>query len=890
MKKFALAIILLVPALRSASGLETATPRNLSEFSLLNVYSVAQDRVGAIWLSTTRGIYRYNGHALDKLYDEVPSNCLSYGGGRSMLVNDRGKLLRFDIYDLSSTVLDCPGPALAEGDSVVVCPALPDGERALSIVRLSDGRLLAGTDKAGLWDVSGVPRLTRRCRGPVGTIYESSGGRILLGYASGGFSIFEGENERFHSECEGKNFTNVRSFCDFNGRIYIGDAGGLYSLGDDGSIRGETVAGMDGCPVFCLFRDSASDIWIGTYHNGVRLAYSDDFPFRRTGSGLGGLMINGMCENGLGDLLVFTDGQGVRSLGLADGSVGFVTGLPYAKYQGAYFDRESGIIWAGVFHEGILSYEPRSGKHSMVRFRDGTVGSITPILRCGDELLIGCAHGLYAFNPSSERDISRRIPGTEGLIYSLCRAPDGTVWASGDGVWVFKNGRLEEAFTEIASILHGEGGNCYGSSFTAGGGVWLALARKGVLHIEGGKRTLFTRDDYGIQDDFTYAIHELTEGNMLVSTATGVSVIGRSVHNYPTVRADATVRLDNGRLFLAGRDGVWEVIWNNAEKNDPCSVRVDHVYLNGERFCGDEMKHNSGVVSFDISSFEYSGPSTLKFESKLEGFDRNWLKCYQESPVQYRGLPPGKYTFRVRAVDGDGRQVAEDSVFLRIKPAWYATVLARTLFSAAILAMICFIFFSMRARRSLSDELRKKEMENREKTRFLIDLSYSIRTPINLIIGKIERYFKDFGARSAGSENIEDIYKRSQELRDMVSEFVDSKMEAVIEDKSALKDSRFFNAAIGAVERNLFSPELDVGLLCEEMHLGKTMLTKRLKDSCGMTPRVFIEDVKLKHAAKMLRDGSQRVSEIADLLCFCSVKHFEERFRLKFGCNPRDYR
>ena len=72
--------------------------------------------------------------------------------------------------------------------------------------------------------------------------------------------------------------------------------------------------------------------------------------------------------------------------------------------------------------------------------------------------------------------------------------------------------------------------------------------------------------------------------------------------------------------------------------------------------------------------------------------------------------------------------------------------------------------------------------------------------------------------------------------------------------------------------------------------MGKTNLTKRLKDASGMTPRTFIEDIKLKHAARMLDDGVYRISEIAELLNFSSPKYFTQRFFLKFGVSPRDYK
>ncbi len=100
---------------------------------------------------------------------------------------------------------------------------------------------------------------------------------------------------------------------------------------------------------------------------------------------------------------------------------------------------------------------------------------------------------------------------------------------------------------------------------------------------------------------------------------------------------------------------------------------------------------------------------------------------------------------------------------------------------------------------------------------------------------------------------------------------------------------KFLNAAIGAVERNISSSELNVALLCRELNMSKTTLTLRLKNSSGMSPRDFIEDVRLRHAARMIRDGEVRPSDIAAQLNFSTPKYFSIRFRKKFGVSPRDY-
>lgn len=103
------------------------------------------------------------------------------------------------------------------------------------------------------------------------------------------------------------------------------------------------------------------------------------------------------------------------------------------------------------------------------------------------------------------------------------------------------------------------------------------------------------------------------------------------------------------------------------------------------------------------------------------------------------------------------------------------------------------------------------------------------------------------------------------------------------------EDYNFLNAAIGAVERNLYSDRLNVSTLCAELNTSKTSLTEKLHAVTNMSPRDFIEDIRLRHAAEMLQEGRLRVSEIADELGFSSAKYFTIRFKKRFGKSPSAY-
>lgn len=103
------------------------------------------------------------------------------------------------------------------------------------------------------------------------------------------------------------------------------------------------------------------------------------------------------------------------------------------------------------------------------------------------------------------------------------------------------------------------------------------------------------------------------------------------------------------------------------------------------------------------------------------------------------------------------------------------------------------------------------------------------------------------------------------------------------------KDSEFINSVISVIEKNLHTADLNVSMLCRELGLGKTLLTAKLKGIAGNSPGEFIEIIRLKKAAAMLRNGDKNVSEIAYSMGFSSPKYFTIRFKRLFGKTPTEF-
>lgn len=101
-------------------------------------------------------------------------------------------------------------------------------------------------------------------------------------------------------------------------------------------------------------------------------------------------------------------------------------------------------------------------------------------------------------------------------------------------------------------------------------------------------------------------------------------------------------------------------------------------------------------------------------------------------------------------------------------------------------------------------------------------------------------------------------------------------------------NSIFINRVLGAIEKHL--PKPDVPTICKELGMSRTSLTTKIKEATDMTPREYIEDIKLKIATNLIMEGCYNISEISDKLGYSNPKYFTTRFTRRYGVAPSRYR
>jgi class 3 adenylate cyclase len=103
-----------------------------------------------------------------------------------------------------------------------------------------------------------------------------------------------------------------------------------------------------------------------------------------------------------------------------------------------------------------------------------------------------------------------------------------------------------------------------------------------------------------------------------------------------------------------------------------------------------EAPPGSDRFEFHFTALSFLAPDRVRFQYFLEGYDKRWndLEGGRERVAVYTNLPPGKYTFRVKACNNDGLWNEAGAAFpFRLRPQFHQTLLFSLLVALALLLL-----------------------------------------------------------------------------------------------------------------------------------------------------------------------------------------------------------
>ena len=87
-------------------------------------------------------------------------------------------------------------------------------------------------------------------------------------------------------------------------------------------------------------------------------------------------------------------------------------------------------------------------------------------------------------------------------------------------------------------------------------------------------------------------------------------------------------------------------------------------------------------------------------------------------------------------------------------------------------------------------------------------------------------------------------------------------------------DQKFLRSAVEAIERHLSNEEYDIDALAADVCMSRSTLYRKLHSLTGQKPSLFIRAIRLKHAARMIKEGSYNLTEISTLCGFSSPSNY----------------
>lgn len=103
-------------------------------------------------------------------------------------------------------------------------------------------------------------------------------------------------------------------------------------------------------------------------------------------------------------------------------------------------------------------------------------------------------------------------------------------------------------------------------------------------------------------------------------------------------------------------------------------------------------------------------------------------------------------------------------------------------------------------------------------------------------------------------------------------------------------DENFLTMLNKLIQANMEDPAFSVDDIAETMNVSRSTLYRKVMSLTNMSPNEFLGRERLKKAALLLKEGSDKINEISYKVGFSSSSYFSKCFQKQFGVLPKDYK
>jgi len=519
---------------------------------------------------------------------------------------------------------------------------------------------------------------------------------------------------------------------DYEGNLWIGAQRGAYLISKQKNIHFTADNGLTNIAVSAIYCDADHNVWLGTQGSGMyRYEGGDHLVYDKLPGASPGPVVTGLAHDKQNNILFGTAGNGIFKYD--NGTISHLwspkTNTGTAFIQSLCTDKDKNV-WIGTDRSGIWKFDGSS----FTVLKGTERASINQMAAADNNTLwIGTPTGVYYY----ENDKITRVPGISSFtaaIYPL--GSDSVLIGTQDGLKLVVNKKLDVGFklgalssSSIMCIVSYNDNLLFGVD---DGGLYLWNNRYGILKNYTTKHGFLANTIYSMVAD--------AHGNIWAGTGRGVNRITinpggvactiKQAGDSKDLLAEANQNAalyDNGKVFFGTTKGL--LVLNSSEQvqsEKPPHVLIEalKVFTDGDN--GVQIINKSPVNNLKLPASQnhvviaFAGvylknPNEVTYQYRLSGLNNDFSPPVKSNTVDYSSLPPGAYTFEVRAFSpGDKVPSGLAKLSFEIAPHFYQQSLFRAL-AVLLLVLLGFGLQYFVQRRQVNKELAHEALKREEK-------------------------------------------------------------------------------------------------------------------------------------------------------------------------------
>ncbi len=484
---------------------------------------------------------------------------------------------------------------------------------------------------------------------------------------------------------------------------------GLFKYSNKSVINYNLSNGLTFNSIMCMYSDREGNLWLGTDGSGAYKYLGDQFTSYSKQNGLTETYVNAVSQDHKGAYWVALRNNGITKIegntinnfkfnkqnpdAIPDNDITSILPLEDGRI---FFGTRDGlcILEDGIFRT-VHDFDFRK-KYIMTLYQDSK-----------KNIWIGTSMGLYKYqngiiteakpvNDLKQKDL-------EFPIFSIIEDKNGSIWVGtengvlkyeANSVTIFNDKNNFVTKRILSSVIDSEKNLWFGTE-------------EGIYQYDYKTFTKISQKN-GLSSNSVNFLQTDNNNRLIIGLNTGIDVLDISDYYKHKItvkhfgKDDGLLNLESnynasfkdkdGRILIGTIDGV-EIYNPKFDKKNPieATTQISHVKL----FFGQEdilkyakgndsisllpkflqLPFNKNHITFQFIGISLTAPEKVMYQYKLEGLENdNWTPPTSKTEATYSSLPPGKYTFMVKAMNNDSLWNSEPITYeFMISPPWYKT-------------------------------------------------------------------------------------------------------------------------------------------------------------------------------------------------------------------------